>query len=423
MKLPKPVLVFWALNVALSLLCAAIMYGDRYLLHGEYPYTSPFIPFNGWIDFLCFNSRFHHFHRLDFFTDARPYGLTFMYPAPVALLYEGFYAIRWHSLTIFLAVTGALVILLGVLLARAMVRRGVSTAMTALFLGTVLCVSYPFWFEYMLGNMEICIFLMVAFGVLAFLRGRLALAAVLIGVAGSMKIFPLVYLALFLSRRRYREFALGLMVAAAMNVFALWMVCPSLPVAYRGIQAGLEQFRLRYMLPYLPVETGFDHSIFGFIKRVSWPFVGTVMPPRLLTGYLLVACVGGLALYFLRIRKLPLLNQILCLCIASILLPPTSHDYTLLHLYVPWGLMVLYALDAVRARSSVEDLRGVFVCFAILMSAESELIYKAGFSGQSKAITLVVLLVIALRRPFELPGHSTGLPASPLLVDAGMEML
>jgi hypothetical protein len=46
------------------------------------------------------------------------------------------------------------------------------------------------------------------------------------------------------------------------------------------------------------------------------------------------------------------------------------------------------------------------------MSAESELIYKApgnanphGYSGQLKAITLVVLLVIGLIRPFEFRTH------------------
>jgi hypothetical protein len=132
------------------------------------------------------------------------------------------------------------------------------------------------------------------------------------------------------------------------------------------------------------------------------------VPVSLLNGYLAVAAALGLALYILRIRFLPILNQILCLCIASILLPPTSYDYTLIHLYVPWGLMVLYAIDLAKAKRSPQGLYSVFVCFAILMSAESELIYKApgnanphGYSGQLKAITLVVLLVIGLIRPFE----------------------
>jgi hypothetical protein len=398
--LPQPLRSFWRLNVVLSVACGLIMLGAKFLLHAQYPYTWPFIPFYGWIDFVCFKQQFHYFHHLNFFDYVGQYDLHFMYPAPVALLYEGFYALHWHSLSIFLLSTGGLVLLLAALLGREMVQRGIAPRIATLFIGSALCFSYPFWFEYLLGNVEVCIFLIVAFGIVAFLRGQLVLSATLIGIAASMKIFPFVYLALFLSRRKYREFGLGIAVAAVMNVFSLWMVCPSLPVAYRGIEAGLAMFRTKYMLRYLPVETGFDHSIFGLIKRFGHHFLGPVMPSSLLTGYMVAVAVAGIALYFLRIRYLPLLNQILSLFIASILLPPTSHDYTLIHLYVPWGLMVLYAIDLARAGRSVEGLRGAFVCFAILMSAESELVYKAGYSGQLKAVTLVVLLVIALRRPW-----------------------
>lgn len=398
--LPQPLRFFWIVNVALSLSCAIIMRASKYLLHLRYPYTSPFNPFRHWVDFTAFHPRFEHFHHLDFFSTAPSFNLTFMYPAPEALLYEIFYLPGWHSTALFLFVTGSGVLLLGALLGRAMVERGVRASVTWCFLGSALLFSYPFWFEYVLGNTEVCIFLLVAAGILALLRDRLYLFAGLIGMAASMKIYPFIYLGLLISRRRYREFGFGVLVAALMNVVSMWLVCPSLPVAYRGITAGLNKFRHIYVLRYRPMETGFDHSIFGFVKAMLHHWIGWNMPQPLLSAYLALACVAGLALYFLRIRHLPLLNQVLCLCIASIVLPPTSHDYTLIHLYVPWGLMVLYAIDLARAGYSVAGLRNVFLCFAILMSAESELIYKAGYSGQLKCITLVVLLVIALRRPW-----------------------
>jgi hypothetical protein len=70
-----------------------------------------------------------------------------------------------------------------------------------------------------------------------------------------------------------------------------------------------------------------------------------------------------------------------------------------------------------EGKRSLQGLYSVFVCFAILLSAESELIYKApgnsyphGYSGQLKAITLVVLLVIGLMRPFELPAGQEATP-------------
>ncbi len=410
--LPRPLRVFWILNVFLMATCAAIMATNRFLLHKAPPYTSPFFPQSDWNDLLCFATRFQYFHRLDFFSEALPHGHRFMYPAPVALLYEGFYFSHWHTVWIFFAVTGPLVLALGATLGRQMVRRGVHPWTTILFLSSALLISYPFWFEYLLGNMEICIFLIVAFGIIAFLRGHLVLSATLIGIAASMKAFPFVYLALFLSRRRYKAFAWGIATAVIANIVSLWLVCPSLPVAYRGIRSGLATFQRVHMLMYLPYQTAFDHSIFGLIKAFGHHFYGWTVPVSLLNGYLAVAAALGLALYIFRIRFLPILNQILCLCIASILLPPTSYDYTLLHLYVPWGLMVLYAIDLAKAKRSLQGLYSVFVCFAILMSAESELIYKApgnanphGYSGQLKAITLVVLLVIGLIRPFEFRTH------------------
>jgi hypothetical protein len=286
----------------------------------------------------------------------------------------------------------------------AMVRSGARRLLTVVFLASAFVFSFPFRFEYQLGNLEVCIFVILAVAIIAFLRGYGYTAAALIGVAASMKVFPAVYLALFLSRREYRKFSAGLVVAAAMNLLGLWFVCPSISVSYRGIQAGLGIFRAVYMLQYRLVDTGFDHSIFGFIKRVSHVWGVDAMPGGFLTGYLVVAALAGVALYFLIIRRLPLLNQILCLCVAMLLLPPTSHDYTLMHLYVPWGLLVLYAIQTSKLKLEAPGLLAAFVCFGILMSPENELSYgHAGFSGQVKAITLVVLMAIALKRRWELP--------------------
>lgn len=158
------------------------------------------------------------------------------------------------------------------------------------------------------------------------------------------------------------------------------------------------------MLPFLPYETGLDHSAFGFIKVAASRHFHGYMPGSLLSAYLLTAACLGILLYFLVIRKLPLLNQILSLCILSILLPPTSHDYTLLHLYVPFGLLVVYMFQLRQQGQRGDGLTAAFLCFGILLSAESELIWHGlGRSGQLKALTLTVLLVIALRTRWEWP--------------------
>lgn len=409
---PRPLRLFWAMNVILGIVCLGFEAVWRHEYHLGQPYNSPVLTFYHWTDLLRFQSRFVYLHTPLFFT--KQYEYLFMYPAPVALLYEAFY-LTGHPVLAFFCLTGGLCLVLTVLLGAAMARAGANSTTTTLFLFSMLAMSYPLWFVYSLGNMEVCIFLLVAFGILAFLRGHLYVAAVLLGFAAAMKIFPFVYFALLLTRKAYRQLAAGAVAAVALNLAALWIVCPPIPFAYRQVQQSLLNFRRDYMLPFLPFETGLDHSAFGFIKAVTLTHIAVRMPPFILTAYLAVVACIGISLYFLVIRKLPLLNQVLSLCILSILLPPTSHDYTLLNLYVPFGLLIIHLFRLRQMGQKERGLTGAFVCFGILLSAESELIRNGlGRSGQLKAVTLVVLLVIALRTRWVWPGLGVAEPVQAL---------
>lgn len=394
-RMPKAIRAFWALNVCLGAFSLIWTYVSTHIRHVHDPYTFPFSLY-GFSDLLRFAGRFQHLHSREFFAVGDP-ALNFMYPAPVALLYEGFY-LTHHALWAFFLVCGILTAALGVMLGGRMVREGLGRWITALFLLTTLAVSYPFWFEALLGNMEFCIFLIVAFGVLAVLGERYYLGASLIGLAASMKIFPFVFIALLISRRKYWAVVYAAIVAAIANLFSLWLVCPDLRYSYAATGQNLREFSRQYMLRFLPVETGFDHSIFGFFKAAARVHFHWIFPVYLLQAYLAVAALTGIAVYLIWIRKLPILNQVLCLYIASILLPPTSHDYTLLHLYVPWGLIVLYALQARGVARAGDGLWMVFICFALLFSPESEIVVRhTALSGQFKAIVLVVLFVLGVR--------------------------
>lgn len=397
---PAPIRFFWVINVVMSGACALIMRGSKRFLHLGYPYDFPLYPFGHWYDFSIFKVRFLHLHSVMFFSLLPTMGERYQYPAAMALLYKSFYVFGSASLAVFLFVTLGLLLVLSAMLGRKLMDYGFRKWTAVFFLGSILIVSYPFWFEYCLGNMDICIFLMLAIGVLAFLKGRGYLAAALIGSAAAIKIYPGVYMALLLSRKQYRELAVALGAALVTTLAGLWLIGPSMGIAYRGIEDGLARFREHYMLTYLPVETSFDHSIFAVFKRTMFSHGNGKVPPEALTVYLAMVAVVGIALYFLRIRKLPMLNQILCLCIASILLPPTSHDYTLIHLYVPFGLLVLYAVR-LPDPSKMPGLTAAFLCLAFLFSPESEFIlHGAGYGGQLKAGVLVILMGIGLTRPW-----------------------
>ncbi len=96
---------------------------------------------------------------------------------------------------------------------------------------------------------------------------------------------------------------------------------------------------------------------------------------------------------------MPVINQVICLCVASIILPPVSYDYTLVNLYIPWAMLVCFALDKQTLKTA--GLTIAFVCFAIATSIQTEFIYHGrSVEGQIKAIALCVLMVAALRYPF-----------------------
>jgi len=179
----------------------------------------------------------------------------------------------------------------------------------------------------------------------------------------------------------------------------LWMVCPNLATSWHGTQIGLASFRRWYVLAY--EQVGFDHSLVGCMKALSLAALPEELPPQLLSLlvglYMPVAAFAGIILYFDRILKLPVINQVVCLVVATILLPPISYDYTLLNLYLPWALLVLLALES-RGRT-VPGLTAAMVCCAVVFAPVTELIvHGRSYGGQVKALALAALGLIALIR-------------------------
>ena len=397
-SLPRPLLIFILLSLAITAICLGVELWCNRVLHMGYPYNWPLMPRKDpYRDFYLFQDRFTFFHSRLFFTyQPNPY----LYPAPPALFYRFFFFFP-HATRVFLWTLSVAFAAAASLVGRALVVRGASLRVVLPLLGVAVLCSYPFFFEFEQANIEWIGCVLVSLGIWAFLRGRGYSAATCFGIAASMKIYPFVFLGLFLSRRQYRQAMAAVVVGAISTVLSLWLVCPDLRFAWHGIQTGVETFRQIYILGY--AEVRFDHSLFAAIKALLLLVLHHELPRpmvALMNGiYLSVAAFSGLILYFDKIRRLPIVNQVLCLTIASILLPPVSYDYTLLHLYAPLVLLVFLAFD--QADRAMPGLTAALVCFAILLAPETEFMFKAHSVGaQIKALTLVALMVIALRYSF-----------------------
>ena len=351
-------------------------------------------------DFLVFAERFEQFRHAGFWG---AFGYPFTYPALTAVIFGLFYELPqpvWTYLGVCLAGAAA-----GAwLLARGLVRRGMSAWQAVGFAGLVAVSSWPLALMLERANIEGMVALLTAAGLLAFLTRRPYWAALLLGLAGAMKIFPLIFLALLLSGRRFGTFALGLAVALAATWVSLWVLGPSVPEAGRQILAGLSFFEHAWAAHPSLQTLEFDHSLFTWVKiPVLW--LGGAAPERAellaLRVYTVAVAIGGLALWFLRIRRLPVLNQVLALSVCAVLLPPVSFDYTLLHLYVGFGCVCLYAAELWRNEEALPS--GLGVCCLLFAGALTDLLWatwRVRLAGELRVVFLVGLLMVALRCPW-----------------------
>jgi hypothetical protein len=282
---------------------------------------------------------------------------------------------------------------------RALVARGIARGSAKLLLAGLYLTSFPFWFEFHQANVEVVVWIVLSLGVWAHWTGRSWTAAVCFGAAVAMKLFPLTFLGLLLARKQYRQLALSIAAAALITIASLWLVCPDMAYSWHATIASLRQMGTSYVLT--PATSGFDHTLYGLIKRCL-RFTSPVALNHLLAVYMAAAALIGTLLCFVRIRKLPTTNQVICLTIASVLLPPVSFDYTLIHLYAPLILLIFAVLA--RPQEHSKPLIAVFSLLAFVLSAQSEFIWHGvRFGGQGKAVALLALFMLGLIYPFETP--------------------
>lgn len=390
--LPRVLRRFWIAIVLLTAVAWGISLFCKYALHWPYPYDWPlFDPGWHYSDFLIFSS---YFPQLPHFPER--YREHFAYPAPAAMIYQVFY-MTTYPLYAFITVQLGAFIFISIAFTKALMRRGISLGTATAFVGTVLICSYPAVFALERGNIEACMWLVLVAGIWAYVQERWWLAAMLIGIAGSMKIYPIIFLGLLLAKRKYRQVVFGILVDLAANVVSLWILGPTIAIAYRSLRNGMNTFGSKFVGTLRPKEVGFDHALFSWIKRLEWHYYHFSSP----TPFLIVAAVVGTVLFFWRIQYMPRINQVLALAVAMVMLPPISGDYTLLHLYIPFAMLTLYAVTLPRDGQRVRGMGFCFACFAVLFTPQSYLIlHGVRFGGQLKALVLLALFIAALRYPF-----------------------
>jgi hypothetical protein len=368
----------------------------------------------------------------------------FNYPAPAAYLYAFFLrGFPNHSVRAFL-----IVLLAGLLLGAFLLWKAAHTwegrmpGLTAAIAATVICGS-PMAFAADRGNLEGVVALILGAGLVLYIAQRYFGAAVFIGLAASIKPFPGLFFFLLLRKKRYREVAVGLGVAACSILLAFTALGPTPIKAYKGLQPGVNLYYNKYIMQELPPdEKRFAHSIMDSMKTSAhiWPRISNKRrstglrelrsasltfpsPPApaqasprparsspapgslsydqmhmiVFASLFLASCVLLFALWSL--YKLPAVNQMILLAVAVTLLPPVSGEYTLIQLYVPFGAFLIFltrdaaAVDVKIKRSVVLT---ILTLFALLFSP---LTFFSRFAGDVKMCLLTAMLIVVSRNP------------------------
>jgi len=402
-------MVYTRILLGLFVLNSALVLFARFILHLHYPYNSVFFkPELRFTDWTNFTPRVAHHGESDMLTRT---DLGYPYPYPLTTLYLFLIPVRLthHTLEAYRAATICIFGVTTFLLAFR-VRRMTSSKLPQAAIWLTLLLGLPAWILYNRGNIEVFIWLLVLLGLAAYIRQWNVVAALLFALAGSMKLYPTLFLLLFFPRKHYTAFVVGLAAVAVFSISAISDMGPNVRDTIQQMHISANFLRDNNILPLNRDAIRFDHSIFALAKQIKYT-VGVIQRrdsmsveptfPELLSIYNILAPLSFLLTYLLRLRKMPLLNQFLALSLLSILLPYVSYEYTLIQVYTMLGVVLLYLLSDLASGAVAPSHRRMTLLMAsfAFIIAPITLIVPVHYPGQAKCVVMLMMLCIILATP------------------------
>lgn len=408
MPLPKILRWFWIGSVSAFVLTVLVSYLEFRAGMNRYrwiPFDTPYFR-----DLLEDAPTFRLLHTAAFFDLENP--LPVAYPpfgaVQLALLYSS-----GHPVMLFFVLATAALGFAVWGVRRALVENGIGRRTATLFPLTLVLVSFPIERLVIQGNIEIFLWAFAACGAWAYLRDRDDVAAVLWGLAAASKLYPVVLLLLLLPRRKFRAFTVGLLVFVAVSALSMMYLGPALAVAWKGSLHNVFAYQQLRAAEMSTRELHANHSLFLLVK-----FAATVLG---ISAVMLVKpyyVCGGLlfsAVFFLRLRKMPVANQLLGVSVFMLMLPTISYFHTLVNLYPPLLMLFFLAIRADRIGMRIAGLSTAILLFLPLFASFQLSTFPSAFlfCGMVQAVLLTVLFLYAVQYPFAEPASGVKIDECP----------
>ena len=257
--------------------------------------------------------------------------------------------------------------------------------------------TYPLLFAFDRGNIEMVMFILVSGYVFLFQARCYVSASLLLALAIGMKLFPAVFIVLYLKEKKYREllfmFVFLAVLSGGLYLFQDWNI------VMRQTRWFLDFYRNDYIIG----DAGllFGHSLFGLGKTVFYGLYSdgggsreaaheflrlnsTIILQTYTAFTFLVYGIAAVYIYFS--KRLSLWKEIAILTLLFCCLPNVSADYKLLHLYTPLMLFL-------TSREVSSNERSLTVFFGLLLIPKA---YYYFWSGGSTGTLIEPILMIAL---------------------------
>jgi glycosyl transferase family 87 len=396
--LPRVLRWFWIGSViafALTLLVSYLEFRAGMNRYRWIPFDTPYFR-----DLIEDIPTFRLLHTATFFNSTNSSHVA--YP-PFGAVQLGFLYSSGHPVIFFLVLAIVALVLAVWGVAQALVENGIGRRTAILFPLTLVLVSFPVERLIVQGNNEIFLWIFAAAGAWAYVRDHDDAAAVFWGLAAASKLYPAALLLLLLPRRKFRAFTVGMFVFVGVSVLSMMYLGPNIAVAWKGSLQnvfGYQQFRAAEISTR---ELHANHSLFVLVKLAAAIFGVSAL--KLVKLYYVCGGLLFVAVFFGRLRKMPVANQLLGVSVFMLTLPTISYFHTLVNLYAPLLVLFFVAIRADRMGVRIPGLSTAILLFLPLFASFQLFTFPSIFlfCGIVQVIVLLILFLYALQYPFAEP--------------------
>lgn len=203
-------------------------------------------------------------------------------------------------------------------------------------------LTYPVIFALERGNVEFLVFIFLYLFLISYQREQLKRSVFFLACAGAMKLYPLVFVVLFVQRRQYKHLLCTILTACLLTLAS----AASYPTGIKGSFGTLATILTEYRAIYVIGDEGLPYgsSYFAMLKIIVgklYPLTTTDAVTHILPYYTMAAlCFFAVVALYLASRERTLWKTVAILTSMMILLPHVSCDYKLIHLLLAVTLFI-----------------------------------------------------------------------------------